>query len=101
MTSEMPDEIIIFRNSNGGLEFGPAPEQCDWLINTSYIRTDRAPAADAEMTAIYGILQWMANEDANYSGDEMRGMAKKALNFLNRARDRAANTRAEAGRGKP
>ena len=43
----LPDEIIIFRNSNGGLEFGPAPDGCDWLINTHYTRANKPHADDA------------------------------------------------------
>lgn len=33
---EMPDVIYLFRNSNGGLELGPAPDYCDWLVNVTY-----------------------------------------------------------------
>ncbi len=56
----MPDEIIIFRNSNGGLEFGPAPDGCDWLINTHYIRADKPHADDMQRQDIVPGMMYCA-----------------------------------------
>jgi hypothetical protein len=65
-SNDMPDEIVIFRNSNGGIELGPAPEFCDWLINTKYVRHDlcAAPAAqDIEVQTIIDIVNKNSEPD--------------------------------------
>ena len=37
------------------------------------------------LTKIDGILQWMANKEADYSADELRAMASKAITFQGQA----------------
>lgn len=38
-----------------------------------------------KLSSVDGILQWMADEDADYSADELRAMAVKALIFKRNA----------------
>lgn len=60
--NEMPNEIYLFRNSNGGLELGPAPDSCDWLVNIKYIRADSQPA---DVTAALDALDAIDNKTEN------------------------------------
>lgn len=45
------------------------------------------------------ILNWMANDRANYTANELRGMAKKALEFKQKAIAKAESNEANAEGG--
>lgn len=81
---EMPDVIYLFRNSNGGLELGPAPDYCDWLVNVTYHHNrivETLRRENEELKASVNILEQKLR-DVNKAHDRAEAKLEKAIKGL-------------------